>query len=248
MLKQYPPEYAILSALCGKVLCIEGPIGVGKSTLGEAIISYCNRKGVPAHFYPECVDEDYKKLYLKDHANMAKHAFGFQKDTLERRINVFRDAQKLAATGYFVVIDRGVLGDISFATMQCNSGLFSEEDWACYQSVLQRALLYEPDFVLHLKCDAETAMDRVMRRAHSEEAIYDPVYMDNLAKALAAVLAEHYHGLLLERDWSPDLSESGNTVLEITDETCYEVLIQIVLKIMKPLLALLTIVTFKENE
>ena len=245
MLKQHPPEYAILSALRGKVICIEGPIGVGKSTLGNALVDYCTKKGVNARFYPECVDEDYLKLYLKD---MPRHAFGFQKDTLEKRIQVFREAVEFARTGYVAIIDRGVLGDIAFATMQRDGGLFSEEDWECYKRVVTRALLYEPEFVLHLKCDAETAIERVKRRNHTEESVYEASYMEKLGKATVAVLAEHYHGLLLERDWSPDLSASGNTVLEITDETCYEVLSQIVLESMKPLLALLTTVAFKENE
>ncbi len=245
MLKQHPPEYAVLSALRGKVICIEGPIGVGKSTLGETIVTYCTKKGMPARFYPECVDEDYLKLYLKD---MPRHAFGFQKDTLEKRIQVFREAIEFARTGGVAIIDRGVLGDIAFATMQHDGGLFSEEDWECYKRVIGRALLYEPDFILHLKCDAETAIERVKRRNHTEESVYETSYMEKLGKATSAVLAEHYHGQLLERDWSPDLSASGNTVLEITDETCYDVLSQIVLEIMKPLLALLTTVIFKENE
>lgn len=239
-MKQRSPEYTKLSILQNKIVAIEGPIGVGKSTLGAALHAYALKIGLNSRFEPECVDTGYLALYLKSEAKMAQHAFGFQKDTLQGRIAVHERSEKFAARGGSVFIDRGVLGDIAFAKMQHDKGMFDDEEWASYGTVVDRARVHEPSVVLHLVCDAETLLERIRRRSRNGETIYTKEYLEAHHAATVAVLKEHYRGEVIVKDWSPALTVSGNHDVEISDEMCFNILSEIARVLLRPVFALMS--------
>lgn len=68
-------EYTKYSKLRGSIICVEGIISAGKTTLGKNLAKYLNEIGIKAEFYQEFVDESLLQLF---YANPEKYAFAFQ--------------------------------------------------------------------------------------------------------------------------------------------------------------------------
>lgn len=71
----HPVAYTKYSKLRGSIVCIEGIISAGKTTLGKNIANYLNSIGIKAEFYQEFVEESLLHLFYSD---PAKYAFAFQ--------------------------------------------------------------------------------------------------------------------------------------------------------------------------
>lgn len=150
----------------GFILNLEGVISVGKSTLGNSLKKRGHFLGRPVVFIKE-YDNPMLPLYLN---NREKYAFPFQVVALRERFNTHREAERLAAEGNCVVIDRGLPGDLAFALMQ-RDGFFSEDEWAVYwKTILEhRDTKWKPDMVVFLECSPEQAFDRLRKRGNQDE-------------------------------------------------------------------------------
>lgn len=228
LIQQHSVYYYIFAFLKGSILSLNGKVSVGKSTFGQAAATFLNAIGFRAKFFPEDIDEDYLGMYL---ANRPKYAFGFQKDTLNRRMAIHREAEAFAASGGIAIIDRDIYGDISFAKMQFQEGLFNAVEWAIYKKEIERAKLHRPTYMIHLMCNAATAIQRNHERGNADKDAYTEADMIALEDATVSVLDEYYTGPLLKLKWERnlsksghhDLSTSGNTKVDITDEVLIEV-------------------------
>jgi deoxyadenosine/deoxycytidine kinase len=151
----------------GFILNLEGVISVGKSTLGNSLKKRGHFLGRPVVFIKE-YDNPMLPLYLK---KREKYAFPFQIVALRERFNTHREAERLAAEGYCVVIDRGLPGDLAFALMQKEDNFFSEEEWEVYwKTILEhRDTKWKPDLVIFLECSPEQAFDRLRKRGNQDE-------------------------------------------------------------------------------
>src|SRR4051812_7244364 len=101
------------SLKCG-VFTIEGIIGVGKTTLGRSLEKMLNDNGIATKFFPEYVNKDLLGQYI---GNMHRYAYSFQLIMLCKRIEIYREAERFAATGGVAIIDRSIVGDMTFALM-----------------------------------------------------------------------------------------------------------------------------------
>src|SRR5687767_9035911 len=106
------PNYDKFKSLKGGVFTIEGIIGAGKTTLGKSLEQFLNECGIKTRFFPEYINKDLLSQYIGD---MKRYAYSFQLIMLCKRIEIYRIAEAFASTGGVALIDRSIIGDMSFA-------------------------------------------------------------------------------------------------------------------------------------
>jgi deoxyadenosine/deoxycytidine kinase len=172
------PLYNRFKQLKGGIYTIEGIIGVGKTTAGRSLEHFLIEIGIPAKFYPEYMNKDLLEQYI---FNMKRYAYAFQMIMLCKRIEIYREAERLASTGCVVFIDRSIMGDMTFARMQKNNGYFTENEWKIYLSFVEQDIQLVPTSSIFLKCSPESSLDRVKQRGiESEIKHYSLKYMRQL--------------------------------------------------------------------
>lgn len=201
--------------LAGKILAVEGNIGVGKSTLCKRLTEYLNSSGIKAVYYEEPVDTDMLVLYVSD---MKKYAYDFQIKMLEYRIDIHLDAQKKREEGYTVIIDRSLIGDYVFAEMQKDNGNISAEQWTTYQDKLTSVNLQTLDYCVYLDCTSKVALERICKRDRCNEAAgYTIDYLESVAtyykKRLTSKNIQPNSYKFNTLDWSNDSPLSDGDIL-----------------------------------
>lgn len=179
----------------GRIMIVEGLISAGKSTLGKEMTKYLKTIGIKCKFFPEPVIPDLLQLFL---SNQKKYAYAFQLAMLIKRQAIYREAASYAEKGYFCIIDRGLYGDYCFALMHKNRGNISDQsetlesgspsEWGTYLSVLHLEDFEHPDYVVYLRVDVETAIQRCMKRDRAGEKKYDREYFRELRTVYDAVI------------------------------------------------------------
>jgi len=187
----------------GIVLVIEGSIGAGKTTLGNSLEQYFNDHGVKCKFFKEIKDEKMLDLYLED---MDKYSFFFQYIMLNKRIRMYKKALKCAKKkGKLIIVDRGILGDMSFARKQYDKGLINDREYDTYLSKIKNAHLAIPHITLHLKMTPELAFQRMLKRGISKEKdAYTLEYFRDLEQAHQDTFNDHPEVKITEIPWTED--------------------------------------------
>lgn len=216
-------NYDHFRSLKGGIFTIEGIIGVGKTTLGKSLVYYLNEIGLEAKFYPEYMNKDLLNQYIED---MKRYAYTFQMIMLCKRIEIYREAERYAATGGIAIIDRSIIGDMTFARMQKDNGNFTESEWQVYLSLMKQEIQLTPTKSLFLKCTPCTSMDRVkLRGIESEIKGYDIKYMEQLYAAYEISINEcnNVNHIILEWDNPISLNDGY-----ITNKLIKNILIQLI--------------------
>lgn len=201
----------------GKVLVVEGLIGVGKSTLGRSLKDFLSKRGIDVVWMPEPINYKLLDLYISD---KERYAFPFQVIVARERIQMYREASRLIEEGKIVIIDRGLPGDLAFAYMQKDKNFFTEKEFEVYQSLVSETNIPEPDVMIYLDCTPETAWKRILQRGlSSEKTGYDLPYLKDLSESYEKSLASHK---CLRIDWN----ESQLVQSNLLDEKICENLLQ----------------------
>lgn len=166
MFKSPEPWYGEFSSMIGGVYTLEGLIGVGKSTAGRSIERFLEGQGFKVRFYPEFVNQTFLNAYIND---MKRYAFTFQSVMLCKRIEIYNNAMEFAKTGGIAIVDRSLIGDLTFAVMQTEAGNISPEDFEIYQSLITDVDRLSPRRSIYLDCHPEVAMRRIQRRGNTSE-------------------------------------------------------------------------------
>ena len=164
-------------------VAIEGPIGVGKTTLVNRL-----RERLQARLVLEVVEENpFLPLFYED---QERYAFQTQLFFLMSR---FRQQQELMQTDLFspgVLSDYHLLKDRIFARLT-----LKDEELSLYERVYQslETHVLEPDVLVYLHANTETLLARIEKRGRVFEADFDRTYLTNLSEAYQHYFA-HYDG------------------------------------------------------
>ena len=217
------PDYFTLSRLRGSVLTLEGLIACGKSTAGKSLEGYFLRAGVNAKFFPEYTNSLLLEQYI---SNMKKYAYSFQLFMLCKRISIYQEAELFSRGGGVAIIDRSILGDMTFARMQHEESFISDKEWEIYQEVMRQEIKLVPYANIFLKCTPENSLRRVSLRGNIAEIKgYNVEYMEKLATAYEKTLSECTNVPHVILDWNTDLTLTDDRLLE--DEDCREIIMRI---------------------
>lgn len=196
------------------IICLEGLIGAGKSTLGKALVSSLRNHGYDAIYYPEYVNLPLLKQYLGD---MKRYAYPFQVIMLHQRFAIYRAAALYCGEDdrRIAIIDRGFDGDYAFANMQYQEGNISEDEWNIYLEIVteQQRMISWTQLTIYLQCDLTTCLRRISHRNRSGESSYTRDYLSRLEKAYLTSLRRTPH-LVINND-----EELTGSFLETVIET-----------------------------
>ena len=160
-------------------IAIEGPIGVGKSSLARQLAAHLG-----AELMLERADEN---PYLERfYADLPGYAFQTQVFFLFQRM---RQVRELAQPGMFsaaVVSDFMIDKDALFARMN-----LSDEEYHLYSQMYAQAAaqLPQPDLVVWLQATPPTLMQRIRQRGISMEQRISAEYLQTLCDAYAEFFA-----------------------------------------------------------
>lgn len=172
--------------LIGSIVAIEGGIGIGKTTAGKSLERVLTQHGLKARFYPEQVNNDYLNMYLSD---MKTHAFGFQINTLTRRIEVYKEATAFAKKGGIAILDRTLTGDLAFALKQ-KDNCFTKAEWDTYTKTINQCRVEAPSIVLYLDDTPENTYKRMISRGNIyETSSYTIEYFSEIRDKYSTVLS-----------------------------------------------------------
>lgn len=198
----HPAEYYQYRKLRGTIIALEGLISAGKTTLGNHIATYLNGIDIPCKFFPEYVNQDLLTQFIQ---NMKKYAYSFQMIMLCKRIEIYRQALEFSKTGGVAIIDRSLWGDMTFAKLQHRQGNISDEEWTCYSSMVKHEIMIEPDIIIYLDCNIDTAMSRIQKRGNrSEMSGYRAEYLKLLDETYKEEFDTWRHSLKIV-DWNRDI-------------------------------------------
>lgn len=201
-------QYNTYKSLKSSVFTIEGIIGVGKTSLGKSLEKYLNNINIKAKFYPEYVNKELLCQYIND---MKKYAYSFQLVMLFKRIEIYREAERFAASGGVALIDRSIIGDMTFAHLQKNNGNFTDEEWETYLSVMKQEIQLTPTASIYLKCTLDIAMQRINKRGiEAEIKGYTIEYLEQLNDAYECAIANCINVRHIPINWNSDVITDNN--------------------------------------
>ena len=156
----------------GKIVWIEGNVGMGKSTLARELNGI-----LEAEYLAEPVDDN---PYLADfYKNMKRWAFPMQMHLLYRRFDQHWYAQSHEGTFLF---DRGITGDRIFADMLWADGFITDREMATYLSTHKTMSdkLIKPHVIVYLHGTPERAYKQLLKRNRSQEEGVPLAYLKRL--------------------------------------------------------------------
>jgi deoxyguanosine kinase len=154
-------------------IAVEGPIGVGKTTLVHKLAEH-----FPAKVVLEVVEEN---PFLPDfYRDQTKFAFQTQLFFLLSR---YRQQQELSQPDLFhryIFSDYIFVKDRIFATLT-----LSDNEMLLYDQVFQilDTRVFRPDLVVYLQARGEVLLERIKRRGRAFEKNFDADYLKRLAAA-----------------------------------------------------------------
>jgi deoxyadenosine/deoxycytidine kinase len=185
-------------------IAVEGPIGVGKSTLALRLARHLGAEPL--------LERPAENPFLQRfYADMPGYAFQTQLFFLLQRWEQMQALAQPSVFGGAVVSDFVFAKDAIFARLN-----LSDEEHRLYQQMVAHLALQvrEPDLVIWLQAPTSTLLQRIRRRAISMEQGIAPGYLERLADAYAvhfqgydgapvfAVATEHFNPAEREADFA----------------------------------------------
>lgn len=159
----------------GKIVCIEGNIGAGKSTVCKMMDEYLKSNGIETVMYPEPFNQKMLEQFL---SNQWKYAYSFQLYMLTRRQVCFVQALQQKKEGKCCIIDRSLMGDYVFATVQVELGNMTKDEFEIYRDVYESFNEFKPDLTIFLEADVDVVINRIVKRDRNGEDKYNINYLN----------------------------------------------------------------------
>lgn len=159
-----------------RLICIEGNIGAGKSTLTGQLAEHMRAKA----FYEPVGDNPFLERFYRD---PKRYALDMQFWLMSRRFEQHEQAiRHIWQTGQSVIMDRSIYGDWVFAKKNWLDGNIDDvgyESYLHHREVMNRYLL-APHVVLYLDCKPEQCLTRIGDRGRSCEKTIPISYLQGL--------------------------------------------------------------------
>jgi deoxyadenosine/deoxycytidine kinase len=156
-----------------KVIVIDAIVGAGKTTLGETL-----EKHLGIQLYRELNNPDTEELLNKFYADKKRWAFTLQIHFLNQRFAQIKEIYRKNGG----LLDRSIFGDRIFAEMLMEDGYMSKEEFHTYTTLLDNMLEHaqNPSLLVFIKCDVDTAIERIKQRNRGLEGKVERKYWERL--------------------------------------------------------------------
>ncbi|MES1204594.1 MAG: deoxynucleoside kinase [Pseudomonadota bacterium] len=176
-----------------RYIAVEGPIGVGKSTLAELLASELG-----ARLIQEQPDEN--PFLVNFYKDPRRHAMSAQLFYLLQR---YQQQGEIGQGDLFA--QGGIVADYLFAKDRLFASLtLSNDELALYERVYQmlRPRVATPDLVVYLQARTPVLLERIRRRGRQAEKPIRAEYVEEVARAYSEFFFHYNEGPLLIADVS----------------------------------------------
>lgn len=155
-----------------EMIIVDGVVGSGKTTLMNILLEELGVSG-----FEEPVADN--PILGKFYHDRKRYAFPLQIFFLNRRFRMLKDAQEEKVSS---IMDRSIYGDVIFAKLLHDGGDMEEDEFNLYKELLANMLdhIEAPRLMIYLKCDVDTAMERIRKRGRDYEQIVERDYWERL--------------------------------------------------------------------
>lgn len=163
------------------MICVEGVVGVGKSSLMNIVAESGYVK-----FEEPVVDNPILEKFYHDRK---RWSFPLQVFFLNRRFEHIKQAAKVDNA----ILDRSIYGDVIFARMLYLSQDMSAEEFNLYEELLNNMLEHvaRPELMIYLECSVDEAMRRINKRGRDYEQIVERAYWQRLNDEYSAYFSAY---------------------------------------------------------
>ncbi|PRO66877.1 deoxynucleoside kinase [Alkalicoccus urumqiensis] len=163
-------------------IAVEGPIGVGKTSLSEKLSSYYQY-----HHLKEIVDEN--PFLGKFYEDIQEWSFQTEMFFLCNRFKQLEDVyEHHLAKGYPVISDYHIFKNHLFAKQT-----LQEEHLEKYERIFSILTgdLARPNIIIYLNAGLDTLLERISRRGREIEKSIDPAYLQRLSADYEQFMRDH---------------------------------------------------------
>jgi deoxyguanosine kinase len=195
-----------VSATPHRYIVIEGPIGVGKTSLARRVSQSLNAQLVLEH-------ADQNPFLERFYRSPRAAAFATQLFFLFQRARQMEEVRQEDLFGAVRVADYLMEKDRLFARVTLD-----EAEYALYEKVYERVVVNapKPDLVVYLQAPVDVLLDRIARRGIRYEQGIDKTYLERLTQAYA----RFFHGY----DAAPLLIVNAASIDPVASEADYQLL------------------------
>ena len=173
-----------------KIICLEGNIGAGKSTILKELEEYCEKIGISStiRFLQEPIAEDCCELLALFYKNPKKYSFMLQVNAF---ISLRNSLQKLlqscqqSPTVKYIVCERSLLSSrYIFVKLFANMDYLSPMEWKICDSLFTDDSLMKlhPDKLIYIHCKTDIAIQRIHKRSRNGECHITMDYLTHCEK------------------------------------------------------------------
>jgi len=172
----------------GLLISIEGPIGVGKTTLSNILNSHFNSFSLR-----EIVEEN--PFLSQFYTNIKEYALQTESFFFFNRVKQLEDIEDSLKKGTMVISDYNIIKNLIFAGLTLNNKQFHK-----YKQVYDIFVneLPQSDIIIHLNSNTDTLMKKIALRDRNFERQMDRNYINNLREEYEYYFNErslkHYFG------------------------------------------------------
>lgn len=171
MYKEFFKKIKLGEKKMNNIICIDGVVGVGKSTLSEIL---SKELGIEMFEKPVLNNPLLDKFYH----NKERYSFPLQVFFLNKRFEMLKEAEKKSSC----VMDRSIYGDVIFAKMLMEEGNMTKEEYDIYEELLNNMLQHisAPKLMIYLKSSVDKAIEKIKKRGRDYEQIVERKYWEDL--------------------------------------------------------------------
>ena len=169
--KKYFDKLKIKESIMDGIICVDGVVGVGKSTLGKLIA-----EKFELDFFEEPVENN--PILDKFYYDRKRYSFSLQIFFLNKRFKAMKEAAKINKC----VMDRSIYGDVIFSRMLMEDGEMTKEEFDLYEELLYNMLehIEKPKLMIYLETSVDAALEKIKRRGRDYELIVPRTYWESL--------------------------------------------------------------------